>query len=25
VIGLVCDVLLMKLGERMFAWKAGAK
>ena len=25
VIGLVCDVILMKLGERMFKWKAGAK
>ena len=25
VIGLVCDVILMKLGERLFTWKAGAK
>jgi NitT/TauT family transport system permease protein len=25
VIGLVCDVILMKLGERLFKWKAGAK
>lgn len=25
VIGLVCDLVLMKLGERMFKWKAGAK
>ncbi|WP_180123559.1 ABC transporter permease [Acinetobacter sp. YH12097] len=25
VIGLVCDVLLMKLGQRLFKWKAGAK
>ncbi|WP_312967043.1 ABC transporter permease [Acinetobacter gerneri] len=25
VIGLVCDLILMKLGERMFAWKVGAK
>lgn len=25
VIGLVCDWLLMKLGERMFTWKVGAK
>nr|WP_174506312.1 ABC transporter permease [Acinetobacter sp. Marseille-Q1620] len=25
VIGLVCDYLLMKLGERLFKWKAGAK
>ena len=25
VIGLVCDVVLMKLGQRLFKWKAGAK
>jgi NitT/TauT family transport system permease protein len=25
VIGLLCDVILMKLGQRMFNWKAGAK
>ena len=25
VIGLVCDWGLMKLGERMFTWKVGAK
>lgn len=25
VIGLVCDLVLMKLGERLFAWKVGAK
>ena len=25
VIGLLCDVILMKLGQRMFKWKAGAK
>ena len=25
VIGLLCDVILMKLGERLFKWKAGAK
>lgn len=25
VIGLVCDVVLMKLGQRMFKWKSGAK
>ncbi|MGM7370312.1 ABC transporter permease, partial [Acinetobacter baumannii] len=25
VIGLVCDWVLMKLGERMFTWKVGAK
>lgn len=25
VIGLVCDVVLMKLGEHLFKWKAGAK
>lgn len=25
VIGLVCDVILMKLGEHFFKWKAGAK
>ena len=25
VIGLVCDLVLMKLGERMFAWKVGVK
>lgn len=25
VIGLVCDLVLMKLGERMFKWKTGAK
>ncbi|MCL6245278.1 MULTISPECIES: ABC transporter permease [Acinetobacter] len=25
VIGLVCDVALMKLGQRLFKWKAGAK
>ncbi|AYO55035.1 ABC transporter permease [Acinetobacter wuhouensis] len=25
VIGLVCDLILMKFGERMFAWKAGVK
>lgn len=25
VIGLVTDIILMKLGERMFKWKAGAK
>lgn len=25
VIGLVCDVILMKLGQHLFKWKAGAK
>ncbi|RLL37646.1 ABC transporter permease [Acinetobacter cumulans] len=25
MIGLVCDVVLMKLGQRLFKWKAGAK
>lgn len=25
VIGLLCDVILMKLGERLFKWKVGAK
>ena len=25
VIGLLCDVILMKLGQHMFNWKAGAK
>ena len=25
VIGLVCDVVLMKLGQHLFKWKAGAK
>jgi len=25
VIGLVCDLVLMKMGERMFAWKVGVK
>ena len=25
VIGLLCDVILMKLGQRMFKWKVGAK
>ena len=25
VIGLLCDVILMKLGDRLFKWKAGAK
>ncbi|WP_180035179.1 MULTISPECIES: ABC transporter permease [unclassified Acinetobacter] len=25
VIGLLCDVVLMKLGQRLFKWKAGAK
>ncbi|QIO08994.1 ABC transporter permease [Acinetobacter lanii] len=25
VIGLVCDVVLMKLGQRLFKWKLGAK
>lgn len=25
VIGLLCDVILMKLGQHMFKWKAGAK
>jgi len=24
VIGLVCDVILMKLGQRLFKWKPGA-
>jgi NitT/TauT family transport system permease protein len=24
VIGLICDVILMKLGQRLFKWKAGA-
>ena len=25
VIGLICDVILMKLGQHLFKWKAGAK